>query len=245
MAHHLHRQISQIKKLLLGLGALVEQSLQSSITAVLNRDPDLARRVIESDAKIDEMEVDIEEECLQTLALYQPVAHDLRFIVAVLKINNDLERIGDLAVNMAEQAIFLAGETEVDTPPFDLRALGLRVETMLHKSLDALVNLDVEQAQVVRDLDDEVDATHRKTYEKVSASIREDPAELEQMIHYLNLSRQLERIADHATNVAKDVMYMAKGEIVRHRAARERRERAEAEAAAAAEAQAQAHKPGE
>lgn len=223
--NHLHRQIDQIKKMLLGLGGLVEQSLQSSITAVLTRDTDLARQVVESDAKADEAEVDIEEECLQALALHQPVAHDLRFVVAVLKINNDLERIGDLAVNMAEQAIFLAGEGEVTSPPFDLRAMGLRVEEMLRKSLDALVNLDAAQAQAVRDLDDRVDAAHRSNYERISSAIRERPAELEQMIHFLNLSRQLERIADHATNVAKDVMYLVQGDIVRHRRLREKRAR--------------------
>ena len=215
--------MSQIKKLLLGLGALVEESVQSAITAVLNRDTELAQRVIESDIRIDEAEIDIEEECLKTLALHQPVAHDLRFVVAVLKINNDLERIGDLAVNVAEQAKFLAGESEVETPPFDLRGMGLRVESMLHKSLDALINLDIEQAQAVRDLDDEVDAIHRGMYDKVMQAIREQPAELEQMIHFLNISRQLERIADHATNVAKDVMYLVRGEIVRHRAVRQKR----------------------
>src|SRR5690606_13703007 len=132
-------------------------------------------RVIEGDTKIDEMEIELEEECLHCLALDQPVAQDLRFVVACLKMNNDLERIGDLAVNLAEQAVFLAGEPRVKTPPFDIRGMGDRVELMLRKSLDAFVNQDPGEAQAVRDLDDEVDAIHRGMYDKVEEAIRNDP----------------------------------------------------------------------
>jgi phosphate transport system protein len=222
MPYHLQRQIDKLKRQLLSLGALVEEGVQSAIAAVLTRNAALAQRVIDGDEKIDRAEIELEEECLHCLALDQPVAQDLRFVVACLKINGELERIGDLAVNLAEQARFLAGQKQVKTIPFDLKGMGERVERMLRKSLDAFVNLDPDEAQAVRDLDDEVDAIHRGMYDKVEEAIRNDTGELEQMIHFLNISRQLERIADHATNVAKDVLYMAKGEIVRHRAARER-----------------------
>lgn len=222
MPYHLHRQVSRLKKMLLGLGALVEEAVQTAIEAVKNRDPELAKRVIDGDSAVDAAELEVEEECLHALALHQPVAQDLRFVVSVLKINNDLERIGDLAVNLAEQARFLAGERQVKAIPFDLKGMAEKVELMLRTSLDAVVNLDEAAAERVRQLDDEVDAIHRGMYDKVEQAIQSDPSELEQMIHFLNISRQLERIADHSKNIAKDVLYMIKGEIVRHRAARER-----------------------
>lgn len=222
MPYHLQRQIEKLKKLLLSVGAQVEENVHGAIQAILTRDPELAQRVIDADNRIDELEIELEEECLHCLALDQPVAYDLRFVVACLKINNDLERIGDLAVNLGEQAVFLTRERQVKAFPFDLKGMGERVEAMLRKSLDAFVNQDPVEAQAVRDLDDEVDAIHRGMYEKVEQAIRSDTGELQQMIHFLNISRQLERIADHATNIAKDVLYITQGEIVRHRAAREK-----------------------
>lgn len=213
---HLHRQIEKLKKMLLAVGARVEEALHVSIEVVRNRDVDQANRVIEGDREIDLMEIDVEEECLHTLALHQPVATDLRFIVAMLKINNDLERIGDLAVNIAEQARFLAGESRVDQWPYDLPGMSQAVQKMVHESLDALVNMDPDKARTVRQLDDEVDAIHRGMYDRISQAIRQDTGQLEQMIHLLNISRQLERIADHATNIAKDVIYLVEGDIVRH-----------------------------
>ena len=153
---HFLRQIEKIKRQLLALGAMVEEALHDSIRAIQTRDVDLAISVIDGDQKIDLAEIDVEEECLHTLALYQPVATDLRLLVAVLKINHDLERIGDLAANIAEQVRFLAGEAEVERIPFDLEGMSRRVVSMLNKSLDALVNLSAEQAETVRKLDDEV-----------------------------------------------------------------------------------------
>ncbi len=223
MAMHLQRQIEKLKKMLLSLGAMVEQSVHDSIEAVQQRDADLARGVVENDRRIDEYEIEVEEECLHTLALHQPVAFDLRFVVAVLKMNNDLERIGDHAVNVAEQAQFLASESRIDHVPFDLETMAQLVEQMLHKSLDALVNIDTEQAHAVRALDDQVDAIHRDMYDQVADAIRKHPDQLEQLIHLSNVSRQLERMADHAVNIAKDVLYMAEGEIMRHMRSREQR----------------------
>lgn len=218
--HHLLRQIERLKKTLLPLGAMVEEALHDATKALRELDADLARKVIAGDKNVDVMEVDLEEECLHTLALHQPVAYDLRFVVAVLKINNDLERIGDLAASIAEQAVFMCELPEVTQVPFDLAGMSQRVELMLHKSLDALINIDVAEARDVRALDDEVDAIHREMYQNMLKAMCEYPDRLEQYMHLTNVSRNLERAADHAVNIAKDVLYMAEGEIVRHAKAR-------------------------
>jgi phosphate transport system protein len=221
----LQRQIQTLKKMLLNLGAACEEQVRSSITAVATRDVELAKRVIEGDKKIDLLEVDVEEECLHTLALHQPVAFDLRYVVAVLKMNHDLERIGDHASSIAEQAKFLSGEGEVNEPPIDLQAMGQRVEQMLRHALDALVNIDVELAREVRVLDDEIDIMHASMYSRSIELIQKHPGQTEQIVHYMNVSRMLERIADHACNIAKDVLYITEGEIPRH--SRLRRETSE------------------
>lgn len=217
MSLHLQRQISTLKKMILALGAQVEEQVGGAIAAVQNRDPELARAIIDGDKKIDLAEVEIEEECLHTLALHQPVAFDLRYVVAVLKINNELERIGDLAVNIAEQAIFLTQLPALDNPPIDLPAMADLVKNTIGKALDALVNLDPDLAHQVRAGDDRVDQIHKGMYHYVTSAIRSDPEMVQSYIHMLNVSRNLERMADHAVNVAEDVIYMAKGDILRHR----------------------------
>ncbi len=216
MSVHFQRQLGNLQEMILDLGMRIEEAVQHAIAAVHDRDPQLAQRVIDGDEHIDLTEVRIEEECLHTLALYQPVAMDLRYVVAVLKINNDLERIGDLAVNIAEQALALADLPQVSLP-FDLDAMSRLVRTMLKQAQDALVNSDVELAERVRLADDEVDAIHRNTYSHVEEAIRRDTQHTEQYIHLLGVSRRLERIADHAVNIAKDVIYMSQGHIVRHK----------------------------
>jgi phosphate transport system protein len=218
MAVHLHREIERLKKNILTLGAVVEESVRKAVRAIKTRDAALAQGVIEDDIKIDQMEVEVEEECLKILALYQPVAIDLRFIVAVLKINSDLERIGDLAVNIAERAIFLATWNQdrfVSLLDFD--EMARKTQSMLKGSLDALVNADTALARQVCLDDDEVDAINREMYIQVEEGIRANPEQMECLIHLLSISRHLERIADHATNIAEDVIYMIEGEIVRHR----------------------------
>ena len=216
MAVHLQRQIDKLKKMLLSLGAMCEESLHDAIEAVTNRDTDLAQRVITGDRAIDESEIEVEEECLHTLALHQPVAFDLRFVVAVLKITNDLERIGDHAANMAEHAVALSEMAEVPSMPFDFPRMSDVTLEMLRKSLDALVNLDAERAREVRRLDDTVDDINRQMYSDVAQAMADFPSLMDQYMHLSSLSRQLERIADHACNIAKDVLYMAEGEIHRH-----------------------------
>ncbi|NLX05986.1 MAG: phosphate signaling complex protein PhoU [Phycisphaerae bacterium] len=216
MSKHLQTEIERLKKMILTLGARVEESVRKAVTSIHLIDVELAREVIERDIDIDQTEVEVEEECLKILALHQPVAIDLRFIIAALKINNDLERIADLAVNVAERTAFLATQPRISVP-FDFPTMAQKAKTMLKNSLDALVNMDAELAKKVCASDDEVDAINREMYEAVKDAIRQHPEWLDSLIHYLSVSRHIERIADHATNIAEDVIYMVAGEIVRHR----------------------------
>jgi phosphate transport system protein len=215
MSRHLYLQIERLKKQILKLGALVEESVQAAIDAVRSRDAKLAQQVIARDSRIDDMELEVEEECLHTLALHQPVAQDLRYVVSVLKMNNDLERIGDLAVSLAERvpSLITAGIHDL---PFDLDAMAEHVQTMLKHSLDALVNVDAPLARSVLDTDDLVDQMHREMYLEVDRRARAGTEDVESLLLCMSVSRGLERIADHATNIAEDVLYMAKGDIVRH-----------------------------
>jgi phosphate transport system protein len=215
MTVHLQRQIDKLKQHILTLGSNVERAVDTAIRAVNSRDPQLARQVIDGDTAIDQMEVDIEEACLHTLALNQPVAFDLRYVVAVLKINNELERIADMAVNIAEQAIFLADEPATEMP-FDLDGMFRQVTQMLRRALQAMVDVDTDAADWVRAADDRVDAIHRQMYEQVETAMRVNPADSPQLIHAINLSKQLERIADQCVNIAEDVIYLARGDILRH-----------------------------
>jgi phosphate transport system protein len=217
MPKHLEHELERLKRQILSLSALVEESVRDAVLALERRDERLAQQVIERDVEVDQAEVDLEEECLKVLALHQPVAIDLRFIVAALKINNDLERIGDLAVNVAERAQYLAAHDPVEIP-FDFAAMAEKARNMVRVSLDALVNLDPHLAREVCAADDEVDAMNREMYLAVQRRILERPDQIAALIHLLSTSRHLERIADHATNIAEDVLYMVEGEIVRHRA---------------------------
>jgi phosphate transport system protein len=202
----------------LALSATVEDNVYKAVRALTERNAALAEQVIESDDRdIDQTEIVIEEECLKVLALHQPVAGDLRFIIAILKINNDLERMGDLAVNIAERAQFLASRGRPDIP-LDLPLMAEKTKKMLRMSLDALMNRDVKLAREVLVADDEVDAMNREMYIRIQDAICRKPEQLESLIHLLSCSRHLERIADHATNVAEDVVYMIEGVIVRHHA---------------------------
>lgn len=215
MARHLIRELDNIKKKILSLGALVEERVRMTSTAVDNRDAAIARKIIDTDWEIDEMEVEVEEECLKILALHQPVAVDLRFIVTVIKINNDLERIGDQAVNIAERVLTISKRPEMDFI-FDYLPMAEKAEAMLKMSLDALVNVDVDLAFKVITLDDEVDALKTLAYDRIKAAINQHPDRVGYLINLLLISRHLERLADHATNIAEEVIYLIEGEIIRH-----------------------------
>jgi len=216
MPKHFQREIENLKKKILALGARIETAVHEAIRSIEERDASLARGIIEDDIQIDDFEVEVEEECLKILALHQPVAIDLRFIVAVLKINNDLERIGDLAVNIAERSVFLASVQPVSTS-FDFARMSGKTESMLNKSLDALVNMDSALAHEVCTDDDEVDSINRQMYLKIQEAIQKHPDQMISLIHLLSVSRHLERIADHATNIAEDIIYMIDGKIIRHK----------------------------
>lgn len=215
MSQHLRNEIDNLKKKILALGAIVENSVGLAVKSIENRDYELAQNVITGDKQIDRAEVELEEDCLKILALYQPVAIDLRFIIAVLKINNDLERINDLAVNIAERVQLLKNNPPIPIP-FDLDGISSKTQWMLRTCLDSLVNLDSKLAREVCAADDYVDSINREMYNRVTEAIKARPDHVDILIPYLSVSRYLERIADHATNISEDVIYMVDGVIARH-----------------------------
>jgi phosphate transport system protein len=216
MPRHIERQVDQLKEKILRVGTLVEEAISKSITALINRDVHLAQRVAANDEEIDRMEVEVEEECLKILALYQPVAADLRFVVAVLKINNDLERMGDLAKNIAKRVGQLANHDPRDMPP-EIRSMAMQAQEMVKQCLDAVVNADPALARQVREEDDAVDECRQQIRRKVLRGIMQNPENVENLLRVNSVSKHIERIADMATNVAEDVIYMVEGDIVRHR----------------------------
>lgn len=218
MTLHFQREIGKLKEKLLTLSKLVEEHVQMAVDAVTKRSKELAQKVAESDARVDRMEIEVEEECLKILALHQPVAIDLRFIVAALKINNDLERIGDLAVHVAHRALELvnAGPRKEAEVPIDLEGMAVKVLAMLRKSIAALMNMDARAAREVCLADEQVDLLNRETFQKMREELMSGPGRLDALT-MLFASRHLERIADHTTNIAEDIIYMIEGDIVRHR----------------------------
>lgn len=215
LATHLINELENLNKHLLQLGAMAEQSVRRAGEALNSMNVKLAQDVIKIDHEIDKKEVELEEDCLKILALHQPVANDLRRVVSVLRITNDLERIGDLGVNIAERVIFLAQRPSVGIP-FDFESMWTRALEMVRLSLDSFVLKDVEIAKKVCEMDDEIDSINRSVYDKVYAGIRSHSEHVEALIHYLSISRHLERVADYATNISEDVIYMIDGKIVRH-----------------------------
>lgn len=216
MTVRLQRDIEKLKKSVVSLGTVVEEQFRMAVKSIETRDPFLARKVIDGDIAIDRWEVDLEEECLKILALHQPVADHLRYIVAILKMNNDLERIGDLAVNIAERVELIDWEKNV-LVPFDYFAMCQKTGQMLQKCLDAVVNQDLELAYQVCAQDDEVDAMKNAMQIQFALEITKSQANVESTINLFLISRHLERIADHATNISEDVIYVITGEIHRHR----------------------------
>jgi phosphate transport system protein len=215
VSKHLQRQIETLKKKILTVGTLVEEAIAKSVSSLIHRDTKLAEEVIGADDNIDRSEVDVEEEVLKTLALHQPVAADLRFVIAVLKINSDLERMGDIARNISKKARFIA-KSEGFRPPVDFRDMAAKAQTMVRQSLDALVNADTATARLVRKADDEVDRMRKQIQTKLENEVSVHPEHTEYLIRLISVSRHLERLADMATHIAEDVIYMVEGEIVRH-----------------------------
>jgi len=216
MTRHIEHQIAQLKDSILRFGTIVEEAISRSNTALFKQDVDLAQKVMANDGEIDRLEVELEEECLKILALYQPVAADLRFVVAVLKINNDLERIGDLASNIAKTVSQLTTSGPFNLPE-EISIMAKQAEEMVKNSLDAVVQADPDLARQVRDDDDVVDAGRQAVRTLVMQQIKKNPEKVESLLQINSVSKHLERIADMATNIAEDVIYMVEGEIVRHR----------------------------
>jgi phosphate transport system protein len=215
MTKHFRRELENIKKRVLTLGSLVEDRVRSAVKALEEMDGAAAAEIVRLDFEVDEMEVEIEEECLKVLALHQPVAVDLRFIIAVIKINNDLERIGDQAVNIAQRIEVIARRPR---PPFtfDYAVMSEKAIRMLKMSLDALVNMDADLAYKVITLDDEVDQIKKEAYDRIKQAIQDLPERVGYYINLLLISRHLERMGDHSTNIAEEVIYLVEGEIFRH-----------------------------
>jgi phosphate transport system protein len=215
MSAQLRVEIEKLKKRLLSLCAVVEDQVNKAVCAFIERSADDASDVERGDEEIDRRELEIEEECLKVLALHQPVATDLRVVVAVLKINNDLERIGDMAVNIARKALALASLPHLEMP-VDIGEMWEKTRSMLRDSLDAVVSLDCPLAYSVCSRDDEIDRLKHLNRVEIEKQIGRDPEHLPAMLRLLAVSRNLERIADCAASIAEDVIYIAEGKIVRH-----------------------------
>jgi phosphate transport system protein len=214
MTNQLTRAIHKIKKEILSLGAMVEDRFKKTIYAVKTNDLEQAVQIIETDYLVDAQEVEVEEECLRTLALYHPVATDLRLITAVIKINNDLERIADYAVNIARR--FQISGQNSDSFQYDYTAMAEQAIKMLKLSLDALVSLDGNLAYKVREMDEEVNTMRNEAYNVMKQAIRKNPEKVEEIINMYLISRHIERVGDHTKNIAEEVIYLIDGEIIRH-----------------------------
>jgi len=215
MAVLIQNELDSLKLSLLALSAEVEGRVQQSVLALLGGDVKLAKHIKEGDAQIDNMEIALEEECLKVLALHQPVAHDLRFIISVLKINNDLERVADFAVNIAERAIDLGRVAKIDCP-YDIGKMSDLVKDLFRTALDSLMSQNSDLARAAIEKDDHIDAMHRENFAKVKDAIRTDLDMMDELVIYLSISRYFERMGDLATNIAEDVVYQIDGEIIRH-----------------------------
>ncbi len=216
MKIHLQKEIDELKKDLFHLSTMVEESLEMAVKAIQDQDTALAASVPVRDKEIDRLEVEVEENCLKILALHQPVAADLRFLITALKMNNDLERIGDLAVNITNGKLCLTSE---NSPPIfaeKLSSMGVKARRMLRDSLQALMDLDGPKSRQVLAADDEVDDDYRAFIALIKQELAADPTKIELMVSWLMVAKHLERVADLATNIAEDTIYTITGEIVRH-----------------------------
>jgi phosphate transport system protein len=214
---HFQEELDDLKNRLLEMGGLVESAVYRSVQAVVEKDIDQAQQVLKNEARINQMEIQIDELATRLLALQQPMAVDLRFLTAAIKINNDLERMGDLAVNIVERALALVHEP-VLIPMIDIPQMAKQTESMVRKCLDAFVKGDAELARNVLLSDDAVDDLRDSVYEELIRFMRKDPANVRPGVNFMFVARNLERLADHATNIAEDVLFYVQGVEVRHHA---------------------------
>lgn len=219
MALHTDRQyeeeLRRLKDQILEAGGIVEEMITRSMRALTERDSKMAEEVIRRDFEVNRLEIDIDDLCVKLLALRQPAASDLRFITIGLRASKDLERMGDLAVNIAEQAVALNKEPQLK-PYADLPRMAMKAEAMVKNALDAFVKRDADLAQKVCEMDDEVDALDDRIFEELVDLMEKDSKAVERGTRLILVSRQLERIADHATNIAEEVIFMVQGRDIRH-----------------------------
>jgi len=209
------RELQEIKEGLLYLGAMIETAIVRAINALMDRDTELARKVICDDNEIDQLDVEIEDKCIRVLALRQPTARDLRFITTAIKINGHLERIGDMAVNIAEKVIFLNEEPQMK-PYIDIPRMAGIAQGMVRESLDSLVNEDVYLATKVRRDDETIDDLNDQIFRELLTYMMEDARTIHRALIISQISKSLERISDHAVGIADMVVYMVTGKTVRH-----------------------------
>ncbi len=212
----LEQKITELKEKLFIMASLVESMLEKSVNSLVNKDEELAREVINKDeAKANDLEIEIEDSGIKLIALYQPEASFLRVVIAMIKINNDLERIGDHAVNIAERALFLIPRPLVK-PLIDLPRMGKTTREMLKGSLDSFARKDVNLAISVCKEDEEVDSLRDQIVRELITYMISDPSTIERSIELISIARNLERVADLATNIAEDVVFTVKGEVIKH-----------------------------
>ena len=215
MQRHFHEELDALKQTLLAMGGLVEDQIRRVMTALIERDSELAQEVIDRDAQVNAYDIEVDEKCVELIALHQPTAGDLRFITTAMKIVTDLERIGDQAVNIAQRALELNREPQLK-PYIDLPRMAERSQRMVKESLDAFVTRDTELARRVCAEDAEVDALQEQIFRELLTFMMEDARTIPRAIRLILISRFLERVADHATNIAEMVIYLVESKIVRH-----------------------------
>ena len=198
------------------MASMIETAIANAVKSLIERDSDLARLVVQSDEQVDALELEIDKQCVDLLALRQPLAIDLRFITSSIKITNNLERMGDLAVNIAERVIPLSQEPQLK-PLIDIPRMATITQTMVKDSIDAFVNRDTELARSVYQRDSTVDALNDQIFRELLTYMMQDPANITRAVHLILISRHLERIADHSTNIAEEVVYIVKAKVVKHR----------------------------
>ena len=212
---HFVQELDELRKRLLAMSGLVEHGIYTSVQSVVRRDRELAQQVLKNEARINQMEIEIDDMAVSLLALQQPMAADLRLITSAIKINNDLERMGDLAVNIVERGLSLMRDPEI-RPLVDIPRMASLAEDMVRKALDAFVKKDSELARGVLVSDDAVDGLRDAIYHELIRFMQSRPEAIPQAIDILFIARNLERIADHATNIAEDVLFLVQGVEVRH-----------------------------
>ncbi|HEX9748208.1 MAG TPA: phosphate signaling complex protein PhoU [Methylomirabilota bacterium] len=215
MTRHFHEELDALKQTLLAMGGLVEDQIRRAMRALLERDDVIAQDVIDRDRQVNTYDVEVDEQCVNLLALHQPAASDLRFITTAMKIVTDLERIGDQAVNIAQRALELNREPQLK-PYIDLPRMADRAQRMVKESLDAFVAGDTALARQVCAADAEVDALKEQIFRELLTFMMEDPRTVSRAIRVILISRFMERVADHATNIAEMVIYLVEGKMVRH-----------------------------